>query len=148
MAHPLRLNLKVRNLNLTRLKIANPFEKVNYSSFKAESVLKTKFVNEHNSERHLNVNELDVLETKPSLVLDHLQSRESILGVTHKIASSNFESNYVSETRCNDTLFNSLHKANAMDVAHAGTVSQSGARNTSSFKLDSQIRNSVTTTNE
>ena len=129
-------------------KSREPFEKLNCSILKPDSVLKTKSANKHNSERQLNVNEREVSETKPSLVFDYPQSRETVLGVTRKIELLNFESKYVSETRCNDALINSLHTTNALDVAHAGTVLQLGERNSNSFNPDSQMRNSVIATNE
>ena len=75
------------------------------------------------------------------------QSRKSVLGVTPKITPLNFESKFVSETRCNDTLFDPLH--NTSDAAHAGTtVPQPGARYSNSFNPNSQMRNSVIATNE
>ena len=123
-----------------------PFQKVNRLSFKPKSVLKSGSVNKYNSERQLNTNERDVSETKPSLLFDCSQSRGSVLGVTRKITPLNFESKFVSETRCNDTLFDPLHNTN--DVAHAGTVPQSGARNSNSFNPDSQMPNSVIATNK
>ena len=123
-----------------------PFQKVNRLSFKPQSVLKSGSVNKHNSERQLNTNERDVSETKPSLLFDCPQSRGSVLGVTRQIMPSNFESKFVSETRCNDTLFDPSHNTN--DVAHAGTVPQPGARNFNSFNPDSRMRNSVIATNE
>ena len=61
-----------------------PFQKVNRLSFKPKSVLKSGFVNKHNSERQVNTNERDVSETKPSLLFDCSQSRGSVLGVTRK----------------------------------------------------------------
>ena len=124
----------------------DPFQKVNRLSFKPKSVLKSGSVNKHNSERQLNTNERDVSETKPSLLFDCSQSRGSVLGVTRGITPLNFESKFVSETRCNDTLFDPLHNTN--DVAHAGTVPQPGARNSNSFNPDSQMRNSAIATNE
>ena len=91
-------------------------------------------------------NERDVSETKPSLLFDYPQSCGSVLGVTRKITPLNFESKFVSETRCKDTLFDPSHNTN--DVAHAGTVPQPGARNFNSFNPNSQMRNSVIATNE
>ena len=123
-----------------------PFQKVNRLSFKPKSVLKSGSVNKHNSKRQLNINERDVSETKPSLLFDCSQSSGSVLGVTRKITPLNFESKFVSETRCNDTLFDPLHNTN--DVAHAGTVPQPGVRNFNPFNPDSQMRNSVIATNE
>ena len=124
----------------------DPFQKVNRLSFKPKSVLKSGSINKHNSERQLNTNERDVSETKPSLLFDCSQSRGSVLGATRKITPLNFESKFVSETRCKDTLFDPSHNTN--DVAHAGTVPQPGARNFNSFNPDSQMRNSVIATNE
>ena len=108
--------------------------------------MKTKSVHKHNSERQLYVNERDVSETKPGLLFDYTQSRGSVLGVTRKIAPIYFESKFVSETRCNDTLFDPLH--NTSVVVHAGTVPQPGARNSNFFNPDSQMRNSVIAMNE
>ena len=124
----------------------DPFQKVNRLSFKPKSVLKSGSVNKRNSERQINTNERDVSETKPSLLFDCSQSRGSVLGVTRKITPLNFESKFVSETRCNYTLFDPLHNTN--DVAHAGTVPQPGVRNFNFFNPDSQMRNSVIATNE
>ena len=124
----------------------DPFQKVNRLSFKPKSVLKNGSINKHNSERQLNTNERDVSETKPSLLFDYPQSCGSVLGVTRKITPLNFESKFVSETRCKDKLFDPSHNTN--DVAHAGTVPQPGARNLNSFNPDSQMRNSVIATNE
>ena len=124
----------------------DPFQKVNRLSFKPKSVLKSGSINKHNSERQSNTNERDVSETKPSLLFDYPQSCGSVLGVTRKITPLNFESKFVSETRCKDTLFDPSHNTN--DVAHAGTVPQPGARNFNSFNPDSQMRNSVIATNE
>ena len=124
----------------------DPFQKVNRLSFKPKSVLKSGSINKHNSERQLNTNERDVSETKPSLLFDYPQSCGSVLGETRKITPLNFESKFVSETRCKDTLFDPSHNTN--DVAHVGTVPQPGARNFNSFNPDSQMRNSVIATNE
>ena len=113
------------------------FEKVNHLSIKPNSILKIKSVNEHKSEKHLNVDVPDVSETMPSLMFDFPQSRESFRGVTHKIAPLNYESKYVSEPRCNDSFFNFLHYTYVMDVPHAGIDRRPGARSTNSFSTDS-----------